>query len=75
MRKKKLQLAKLGQKNGLQIWVTDFAPNEDIAKKSYELNAANSFIPFTVDKSGRSFDRIPAYPARPISENSTASSG
>ena len=72
VREENLRLAKLGQENGLQIWVTDFATNEDTAKKSYELNKTNGFIPFTVEKSGRSFDRIPAYPARPISENSNS---
>ena len=28
----KFIVAKLGQENGLQIWVTDFATNEDTAK-------------------------------------------
>lgn len=74
-RERTLRLAKLGQKNGLQIWVTDFASNSDTAKKSYELNGANGFIPLTVDKINSGFDRIPEYPARPVSENSNSIMG
>ena len=44
VREKNLRLAKLGQENGLQIWVTDFATNEDTAKKSYELNPNNVWV-------------------------------
>ena len=71
-RERTLRLAKLGQKNGLQIWATDFASNVDTAKKSYELQRANGFIPFTVDKGDGAFDSIPAYPTRPVSENSNS---
>ena len=68
--KNRMRLANLGKKRGLNIWVMEFAPKIDVAKRSYALAKANDFIPFTIDRSGTLFNTIPPFPSRPMFENS-----
>ena len=46
IRKELLRLAKMGKKRGLGVWVSDYAPNKEIAKDIVILNKANNFVPF-----------------------------
>ena len=71
-KKKLLRLANLGKKRGLKIFVTDFAENIKTAQKSYNLNLANGFVPFTANSVGTdyNFNAITNILSRPINENS-----
>ena len=68
-RKELLRLAKLGKKRGLQIWVSDYAPNKQIAKDIIILNKANGFIPFATSSDDNIFNSIPSFPPQPIDVN------
>jgi len=68
-RKELLRLAKLGKKRGLKIWVSDYAPNKQIAKDIIILNKANNFIPFPTNSSNNIFNAIPPFPPQPIDVN------
>ena len=58
IREPNLRLARLGQKRGLTIWVTDFAPDTNIAEQSHKMNMANGFIPFTANNVDGIFNRV-----------------
>jgi len=64
-----LRLAKMGKKRGLKIWVSDFAPNKQIAKDIVILSKANGFIPFASTNANDIFNTIPSIPSRPVNEN------
>jgi cysteinyl-tRNA synthetase len=66
-----VRLANLGKRHGLKVFVTDFASNVKTIQKSYKLNLANEFIPFTTGNLGNHylFDQIPKFPIRPKNEN------
>ena len=68
-RKELLRLAKMGKKRGLNIWVSDYAPNKEIAKDIVILNKANNFVAFATNSSENIFNNIPPFPPQPIDVN------
>ena len=59
----------MGKKRGLQIWVSDYAPNKQIAKDIIILNKANGFIPFATNSDDNIFNSIPSFSPQPIDVN------
>lgn len=68
-RKEMLRLAKMGKKRGLKIWVSDYAPNKQIAKDIVILNKTNGFIPFAANTTDNIYNTIPIFSAQPIDVN------
>ena len=70
-KKNLLRLAKIAQQQGLKIFVTDFSKDIKIVEKSYNLNLAKGFIPFTAKSIGANFSfmDITNILSRPINEN------
>lgn len=64
-----LSLARLAEKNRLNVLVIDYVKNAGQAEQSYIRNEAEGFTPFVADAKGEEMNSIPPFLKSPINEN------
>ena len=67
-----LRLADTATTNGVKVLVMDYARTRAAIDDSYRLNRAKEFVPFVAEVPAPTANGLPAYPKRPVNENSSS---